>query len=235
MSIGPPIARVASLIGDPARASILAALMTGKALTASELARAAGVTAQTASGHLAKLTDGGLIFGVQQGRHRYYRLAGPEVADLLEGLMGLSVRTARAVRTGPRDDAMRAARVCYDHLAGAAGVRLVDIMLMRGWFIDAGGSLIVSSAGEAWLTSFGVDVAALRRQRRPLCRACLDWSERRTHIGGALGAALFVAMEEKRWLRRAPGSRVVHITPLGELALSRLAKAADELAVPAAT
>jgi DNA-binding transcriptional ArsR family regulator len=223
MRTGPPIAQVASLIGDPARANILAALMSGKALTASELAREAGVTAQTTSGHLAKLMDGGLILGVQQGRHRYYRLAGSEIADLLESLMGVAVRAGRQVRIGPRQEAMRAARVCYDHLAGAAGVQLIDALLARGWLAEAGGTIILSSAGAAWLASFGIDMAALKRQRRPLCRACLDWSERRTHLGGALGAALFVAMEDKGWIRRTPGSRAVQVTPLGALEMRRLA------------
>jgi DNA-binding transcriptional ArsR family regulator len=223
MRTGPPIAQIASLIGDPARANILTALMSGKALTASELAREAGVTAQTTSGHLSKLRDGGLILGVQQGRHRYFRLAGAEIAELLEGLMDVAVRAVRPVRTGPRDEAMRAARVCYDHLAGAAGVRLVDVMLSRGWLVDTGGNLAVTEAGEAWLASFGLDMAALRRQRRPLCRACLDWSERRTHLGGALGAALFAAMESKAWLRRVGVSRAICVTPLGDLELRRLA------------
>jgi DNA-binding transcriptional ArsR family regulator len=227
MRTGPPIAQVASLIGDPARANILGALMSGKALTASELAREAGVTAQTTSGHLAKLMDGGLILGVQQGRHRYYRLAGSEIADLLESLMGVAVRAGRPVRTGPRQEALRAARVCYDHLAGAAGVRLIDAMLARGWLAEAGGSIIVSTAGEAWLASFGIDMAELKRQRRPLCRACLDWSERRTHLGGALGAALLTAMETRGWLRRIPGSCAVKVTPLGELELRRLAVLPD--------
>jgi DNA-binding transcriptional ArsR family regulator len=222
MRSGPPIAQIASLIGDPARANILAALMSGKALTASELAREAGVTAQTASGHLAKLKDGGLILGVQQGRHRYFRLAGPEIADMLESLMGLAARAGRPVRTGPREEAMRRARVCYDHLAGAAGVRLVEALVGCGWITQAAGGLAVTEAGRPRFAAFGVDMDALETQSRPLCRTCLDWSERRTHLGGALGAALLTALEAKGWVRRTAGSRAVQVTPIGELELRRL-------------
>jgi DNA-binding transcriptional ArsR family regulator len=223
MSHGPPIAIVASLIGDPARANMLTALMSGKALTASELAREAGVTAQTASGHLAKLQDGGLVLCTQQGRHRYFRLSAPEIADLLESLMGIAVTRGLAkTRTGPRDGALRRARVCYDHLAGEEGIRLVDCLVSSGWLSAKDGAFAVTAPGRRFFCDFGLDMDALENQKRPLCRACLDWSERRPHLGGGLGAALLRRFQEQGWMRRIEGSRVVQVTPKGYLGLRRM-------------
>jgi DNA-binding transcriptional ArsR family regulator len=223
MSQGPPIAIVANLIGDPARANMLSALMSGKALTASELAREAGVTAQTASGHLAKLQDGGLVLCTQQGRHRYFRLSAPEIADLLESLMGIAVTRGLAkTRTGPRDGALRRARVCYDHLAGEEGVWLVDGLVASGWLAVRDGGFAVTAPGRRHLCDFGLDMDTLEKQKRPLCRACLDWSERRPHLGGALGAALFRRFQDQGWMRRLEGSRVVQVTPKGQLGLRRM-------------
>jgi DNA-binding transcriptional ArsR family regulator len=223
MSHGPPIAIVANLIGDPARANMLTALMSGKALTASELAREAGVTAQTASGHLAKLQDGGLVLCTQQGRHRYFRLSAPEIADLLESLMGIAVTRGLAkTRTGPRDAALRRARVCYDHLAGEEGVRLADGLVSSGWLSAKDGGFAVTAPGRRYLCDFGLDMDALENQKRPLCRACLDWSERRPHLGGGLGAALLRRFQEQGWMRRLEGSRVVQVTPKGQLGLQRM-------------
>lgn len=223
MNNGPPIAIVANLIGDPTRAAMLTALMAGKALTASELAREAGVTAQTASGHLAKLQDGGLVLCTQQGRHRYFRLSAPEVADLLESLMGIAVTRGLArIRTGPRDGALRRARVCYDHLAGEEGVRLVDGLVISGWLSAQDGGFSVTTSGRQFFCAFGLDMEALGQQKRPLCRGCLDWSERRPHLGGGLGAALFARFQEQGWMRRLEGSRVVQVTPKGQLGLRRM-------------
>jgi DNA-binding transcriptional ArsR family regulator len=223
MSHGPPIAIVANLVGDPARANMLTALMSGKALTASELARAAGVTAQTASGHLAKLQDGGLLLCTQQGRHRYFRLSAPEIADLLESLMGIAVTRGLAkTRTGPRDGALRRARVCYDHLAGEEGIRLVDGLVSSGWLNTKDGGFVITVPGRRYLCEFGLDMDALEKQKRPLCRACLDWSERRPHLGGGLGAALLRRFQEQGWMRRLEGSRVVQVTPKGQLGLRRM-------------
>jgi DNA-binding transcriptional ArsR family regulator len=223
MSHGPPIAIVASLIGDPARANMLTALMSGKALTASELAREAGVTAQTASGHLAKLQDGGLVLCTQEGRHRYFRLAAPEIADLLESLMGIAVTRGLAkIRTGPRDGALRRARICYDHLAGEEGIRLVDGLVASGWLLAKDGSFSVTAPGRRYLCDLGLDMDVLEQQKRPLCRACLDWSERRPHLGGGLGAALLRRFQEQGWMRRLEGSRVVQVTPKGQLGLRRM-------------
>lgn len=218
MKDGPTISKVAALIGDPARANILVALMDGRALTATELAQVAGVTLQTASGHLGKLDLAGLTRTERQGRHRYVRLSGPDVAQVLEGLMGLAQRTgAVPVRAGPFDPALRSARICYDHLAGERGVELFATLLDRG-LITATEGVGVTLAGRAFFTALGIDIARLESQRRCLSRTCLDWSERRYHLGGALGAALFNEMLRRGWARRGSG-RVVELVPDG---MSRL-------------
>jgi len=225
MKDGPDIARVGALIGDPARANILSALMSGKALTATELAAEAGITGQTASSHLKKLIEGGLLTQAKQGRHRYFTLAGPDVGVTLEALMGLAARKGHLrTRTGPKDPAMRAARVCYDHLAGDMAVRIFDSLQARGFLevsSDRGG-LALTPNGKTFVTDFGIDLTALSRNRRPLCRACLDWSERRNHLAGGLGAALLTRFQEEDWLRREAGSRVVHISAKGHTELVRL-------------
>ena len=214
MKEGPVISSVASLIGDPARANMLTALMDGRALTVSELAEAAGVTIQTASGHLAKLDAAGLLKAEKQGRHRYFRLSGSDVGEVLEGLMGLAQRTgAVRVRTGPKDNALRTARVCYDHLAGEKGVAMLDAMLARGLMEDAD-DLRLTREGRAFAAGFGIDVAALEQGRRPLCRSCLDWSERKSHLAGALGAALLEEIVRRGWAKREAG-RVVKFSPDG--------------------
>ncbi|WP_230534222.1 ArsR/SmtB family transcription factor [Microvirga roseola] len=211
MKEGPVIASVASLLGDPARANILTALMDGRALTVSELAEAAGVMIQTASGHLPKLNAANLLTAEKQGPHWYFRLSGPDVAQILEALMGLAERTgATRVRTGPKDAALRAARVCYDHLAGERGVELLNRTRQRG-FITGQEELALTDTGRAFFDEFGIDLARLEKGRRPVCRACLDWSERRSHLGGALGAAILSRLLEKNWVRRDTG-RVVTFT-----------------------
>lgn len=217
MKEGPDIARIAALIGDPARANMLAALMTGKALTASELACEAGITPQTASGHLKKLEAGGLILQRKSGRHRYMTLADEDVAQTLESLMGLAAgRGHLRSRTGPRDPAMRHARVCYNHLAGEMGVRMYQSMQARGFFEATTHGIALSADGTAFVSGLGLDIDTLPRSSAPLCRECLDWSARQSHLAGRLGRALFSLMEEKTWLRRAPGSRTVLFTRKGE-------------------
>ncbi|HEY5711591.1 MAG TPA: helix-turn-helix domain-containing protein [Allosphingosinicella sp.] len=214
MHDSPSIAATASLIGDPARANMLTALMDGRALTASELSESAGITVQTGSGHLSRLVDAGLLAVRKQGRHRYFRLSGPDVADALEVLMGLAQRTgAVPVRTGPRHAALRESRICYDHLAGERGVRMLD-SLRRRRLIQGDEEIAVTDAGRVWLAGLGVDLDRLGAGRRPLCRFCLDWSERRAHLGGALGAALLDWMTDRNWLRREAG-RVLRFTPEG--------------------
>ena len=219
MHDGPSIASIAALIGDPARANILTALMDGRALTVTELAAAAGVTLQTASGHVAKLTAAGLLADEKQGRHRYLRLSGPDVAQLLEQLMGLAQRTgAVRVRTGPNDTAMRHARVCYDHLAGESGVALFEALAGKGLIAD-GETVTLTDAGRTWFEAFGIPLAPLESARRPLCRHCLDWSERRHHLGGSLGAALLTQFRHRDWLRQGNG-RALEFTPAGRQAFA---------------
>jgi DNA-binding transcriptional ArsR family regulator len=217
MKAGPNISHIASLVGDPARANMLTALMSGKALTATELAHEAGVMPQTASTHLAKLEAGGLIVTEKQGRHRYFQLSGADVADVLEGLMGLAARSGHLrTRTGPRDPALRRARVCYDHLAGELGVGLYDGMHRRGYLDGAEGNVLVTTKGARALDAFGIDVAELTLLRRPVCKNCLDWSARRPHLAGSLGAALLDRFYALKWARREKDSRVVTFTPPGE-------------------
>jgi DNA-binding transcriptional ArsR family regulator len=211
---GTAIAGVASLIGDVARANVLAALMGGRALTAGELARHAGVTAQTTSGHLAKLIDLRLLAVQRQGRHRYYRLASLDVAQVLEALMAVAAGgPARHRPTGPRDEALRAARTCYDHLAGRLGVGIAAALCARGHVELADGVGAVTEAGRGFLAEFGIETDA--RGGRPLCRACLGWSERRPHLAGRLGAALLDRLLTLGWLDRVPDSRAMTVTAAG--------------------
>jgi DNA-binding transcriptional ArsR family regulator len=210
------VAEIAALVGDPARANILFALMDGRALTASELALTAGVTPQTTSGHLAKLTQARLLDLVKQGRHRYYRIRTPLVGQMLEGI--LSVAAEAPPRHRPRskqDDAMRRARTCYDHFAGKLGVGLTDCLCSGGHVVlsEEGGE--VTETGIAFLQRFGIDHAILRQRRRAFCRPCLDWTERRAHLGGAIGAALAARCFELRWVERRRDTRAVSITPAG--------------------
>jgi DNA-binding transcriptional ArsR family regulator len=220
MKAGPDIAMIAALVGDPARSNMLTALMTGRALTASELAHQAGVTPQTASSHLAKLEAGGLVEQEKQGRHRYYRLSDPDVAAVLEALEGLAARAGHMrVRTGPKDPALRHARVCYDHLAGDLGVQMLDSMKRQRWLRQRKQDIELTAEGEHFLTdTLQISADALAHPRRPLCRACLDWSERRHHLAGTLGAAILTRFTELKWATRdaAPGSRVVNFTRNGE-------------------
>jgi DNA-binding transcriptional ArsR family regulator len=220
MKAGPDIAMVASLVGDPARANMLTALMNGRALTATELSQEAGITPQTASSHLAKLEAGGLIEQEKQGRHRYYRLADPDVADVLESLQGLAARAGHLrVRTGPKDPALRRARGCYDHLAGDLGVQMLDSMRRQKLVRQHKNEIELTANGERFVEkALQIDAATLTHPRRPVCKVCLDWSERRHHLAGTLGAALMQRFTELKWAARdpTPGSRVVQFTRQGE-------------------
>ncbi len=223
MKEGPSIAPIAALAGDPARANMLAALMSGKALTATELANEAGVTAQTASSHLAKLHDGGLIAGVKQGRHRYFKLANTDVVEMLESMMGVAARAGHMrTRPGPADQALRKARVCYDHLAGEMGVALFEGLTRRGVIAARVDDVRLTRKGTDFAAKFGIGVETLEQLRRPLCRPCLDWSMRKSHLGGAFGAALLDRMYDLGWARREKGTRVVRFTPAGEAKFARL-------------
>jgi DNA-binding transcriptional ArsR family regulator len=220
MKDGPNITTIAALIGDHARAEVLTALMSGMALTATELAGIAGVTKQTISAHLARLVDAGLLAVEAQGRHRYFRLAHDDVAQLLESLMGVAFRTgAVRVRSSPREPALRKARVCYDHLAGELGVLMYDNLAGRGAFALSADGLSLTDAGHALVRELGVDPLQLAAQRRPACRVCLDWSERRHHLAGTVGQALLGRFIELGWARRVQGTRVVAFSSDGEARL----------------
>ncbi|MGO3714631.1 ArsR/SmtB family transcription factor [Alcaligenes aquatilis] len=224
------IVQTASLVGDLARASMLNALMDGRALTATELARIASIAPQTASGHLGLLVEAGLIVRESQGRHRYHRLASPAVAHMLESIMSLTTDrdaplSATVPVTGPRDKALRYARTCYDHLAGQLAVEMTDSLIKSGRIelSSEGGAL--TDEGDRFLRSLGVDLDAVRHRassrgtRRMFCRPCLDWSERRLHIGGALGAAICQCYLDNGWIRRVAESRAVTVTPHGQQAI----------------
>lgn len=210
MREGPDIAHIAALIGDPARANMLTALMSGKALTVSELAEEAGVTIQTASSHLSKLDEGGLLRPRKQGRHKYFSLASDEVAHVLEGLMGLAAGSGyRRKRTGPRDAELRQARVCYNHLAGDMGTQMFDSLMVQGHLVLDGEELKLTDTGAAFASEFEIDVEGLCKARAPVCRECLDWSERRSHLAGSLGRAFLNRLEELAWAKRDQKTRVV--------------------------
>jgi len=211
------MAEIAALIGDTARANMLTALMDGRALTASELAYVGGISASTASGHLSKLTEAKLLSLVKQGRHRYFRLASPMVGELLESLMAVAaIEGPKRYRpASPRDAALRDARTCYNHLAGKLGVAIADAMAARRDVVlddDAG---MLTDQGADMLCDWGVDLAALQQQRCIFCKPCLDWSERRPHLGGAVGRGIAERCFSLGWIERICDSRAVRLTPPG--------------------
>lgn len=223
MKEGPDIAHIAALVGDPARANMLTALMSGKALTVSELAEEAGVTIQTASAHLAKLDQGSLLRARKQGRHKYFALANEDVAHVLEGLMGLAAGSGYLrKRTGPRDVELRRARVCYNHLAGDMGTKMFDSLLAQGYLIVDDEDLRLTVDGAAFATEFGIDIMALRKARAPVCRECLDWSERRSNLAGSLGRAFLRRFEDLSWAKRDKKTRVVTFSRTGTEAFNTL-------------
>jgi DNA-binding transcriptional ArsR family regulator len=215
------IAEVAAAVGEPARAAMLAALMDGRALTAAELAEVAAITPQTASGHLARLASVGLITAERQGRHRYHRLASPEVARMIENVMQIAggVTLARLPRrVGPKDAALRQARTCYDHLAGALGVGIADALRASGAVEIAGDAAALTESGRTRMQALGILAPdGETRSPRPICRPCLDWSERRPHLAGVLGAAICSHALHHGWVRRRPGTRALEITPEGRM------------------
>jgi len=222
MKEGPDVSIVAALIGDPARANMLMALMSGLALSGTELAAEAGVTLSTSSGHLAKLERTGLVTASKQGRTRYFRLADPDVAAAVEALIPIATRVGHLrSRPGPRDQAMRQARSCYDHLAGRLAVALLERWLAGRVLHQAKDVLQLTPSGRRRLQRLGIDVAALERTKRPLCRTCIDWSERRRHLGGGLGAAVLDQVLARRWAVRAGRSRVLRFSPRGEQSFVR--------------
>lgn len=220
MDAGPKIAWIAALVGDPARAKMLAHLMDGRALTASELAYFAGVSPPTASEHLAKLCDAGLLLPAKQGRHRYFRLASPLVGQMLEGIMVVAQTGPARDRTHWRGgEALRNARSCYDHMAGRLAVGIADRLAERSHIVlDADGAQ-VTEAGRAFLDSHGIQLPTPSGQRL-LCRSCLDWSERRPHLAGVLGAALLRHALDHGWVQRVRDSRALSITAAGRQAFA---------------
>ncbi|UZD90535.1 ArsR/SmtB family transcription factor [Cognatishimia activa] len=222
MKEGPNFSQIAALIGDPARGNILTALMSGKALTASELASEAGVSAQTASVHLSKLRESALVSERKSGRHKYFTLASDEVADVLEALMGLAATTGNLrTRTGPKDAAMRDARVCYNHLAGNMGVQMYRAMRAHGHIVGTEAELKLSDSGKVFIADLGVDIENLPKSKSPLCKSCLDWSERESHLSGQLGRALLTKFYQLGWARRLPDSRVIEFTKSGKIAFEQ--------------
>jgi DNA-binding transcriptional ArsR family regulator len=210
------LALPAALIGDPTRATILLALSEKEALPASELAQRAGVGNSTASIQLGKLVEGRLLEVERHGRHRYYRLAGPAVAQAIEALAVIA--PARPARSA-RDSGIQVARTCYDHLAGALGVAFLDTLVAGGILVRDNGSVDLSGSGTEQLESLGVDVEGIRHSRRAFAKLCLDWSERRYHLAGGLGAALTSRLFELGWIERAGPTRAVRVTAAGRMGL----------------
>jgi DNA-binding transcriptional ArsR family regulator len=221
-SLNLTVAEVAALVGDPARSNILAALMDGRALTSKELSFAAGVSPQTTSGHLAKLATANLLVLMKQGRRRYYRIASPLVGQMLESIMAVASAQATPSRLRPSrmEEGMRLARTCYDHLAGRLGVALADALVARGHvaLVQDGGE--VSASGLAFLSELGVALDQRKHSRRIFCRPCLDWSERRAHIAGSVGARLCERCLELGWIKKLKTTRALEITAEGSRGLS---------------
>jgi DNA-binding transcriptional ArsR family regulator len=217
MKDGPDISITAALIGDPARANMVMALMSGHSLTMGELAAEAGVTLSTASVHLAKLESSGIVVSRKHGRSRHFRIADPDVAHCIEALVTVAARVGhRRTRPGPKEAAMRHARSCYDHLAGRIAVDLFERWVAERVLRWRGEVVGLTGSGRQFLIERGIEIDALERKKRPLCRTCIDWSERQHHLGGALGAAVLARALEKGWAVRGPRSRAVTFSAFGE-------------------
>ena len=216
------IAAIGALLADDARASMVLTLLGGDAVPAGELARRAGVSPSGATAHLKRLREGGLITQERIGRHRYFTLASPELAEALEALARVApVRPASSFRESEGTRALKHARTCYDHLAGELGVAVADALLERGVLTRADDAFTVTRAGSDWLSSLGIDLEAVAASRRSFARACLDWSERRPHLAGALGASVADVFFARKWIRRLPGGRAVAVTADGRTWLAR--------------
>jgi DNA-binding transcriptional ArsR family regulator len=237
MNGDPNFAPVAALIGDPARANMMTALMDGRALTAKELAYAARISAPTASVHLAKLLDLGLVVVEPQGRNRFYRIASPLVARMIESVALLAPRSVRKPPVARGAEGLRLARTCYDHIAGLLGVGIADGLLAENHVLLGDGGGMVTARGERFLASLGIAVEPLGF-RRVFCRPCIDWTERRHHLAGAVGAAICSHCLERGWVERRRDSRALRVTPSGEQAfaehfgidIARLGSAAEPAA-----
>ncbi|HYW55413.1 MAG TPA: winged helix-turn-helix domain-containing protein [Polaromonas sp.] len=224
MPIEPDIARIAATIGDASRLRMLVLLMEGRALTAKELALGAGIEPGTATSHLRRLVDDGLLESTSQGRHKYFRFASEQVAQLVETLMRVAPKR-KSLPKATQDDPIRRARFCYDHLAGSLGTGLLATLLRKKWLTpdSAGtGQLLVTPAGEKSLRAFNLDLEELRGRRRQFACTCLDWSERQDHLGGALGAALADHFTQQGWITRKKHSRLVLVSAEGAAHFKRL-------------
>jgi DNA-binding transcriptional ArsR family regulator len=216
MITGPIIAEIAALVGDPARATMVSALLDGRALTASELAVAARITPQTASTHLAKLTEAGVLAVLRNGRHRHFRLASPTVVDMIDGIVAVALAKRPRYRPLSRQArALSAARICYDHLAGRLSVDVTDACAVRKYVVLGSEAGEITPAGRRFFSAFGIELPARRSSHRHLCRLCLDWTERRPHIAGTVGAALTRRYFDLGWMRRVKDSHAVIVTPSG--------------------
>ncbi|MDH1264489.1 helix-turn-helix transcriptional regulator [Pseudomonas sp. GD03944] len=229
MEYSPGISSVAALLADPGRAAMVWALMDGSARPAGELALLAGLSPSSASAHLAKLTEGGLLVQQSHGRNRYYALAGPEVGQAVEALAGAALATLpRKSRVVPASRgtpmAMREARTCYDHLAGELAVGVFERMSAAGWLAQDGKRVTITDAGTQGLQALGIDVPAVAQRRRQLACACPDWSERKPHLGGAIGAALLLRCKEAGWVRPSNSSRALHVSPEGRQVIGAIAQ-----------
>ncbi len=214
---GVSMAEIGALVGDPARANMLTALMNGESLTASDLAWHAGVTPQTASGHLARMTEAELIKVTAQGRHRYYKLASPRVAQMLESIFLVASEQTTPRRRIPSyvDTLMRDARTCYDHLAGRLGVALMDALVARKLIMLEDEAAVLTRRGHRFFEGLGIDLEAIGRKRRCFCRVCVDLTERRPHLAGAVGAAFCAYCLDSGWIQRVKDSRGVAVTAKG--------------------
>lgn len=215
-NLEPDIASIAGIIGESSRAKMLTALMCGKALTATELAIEANITAQTASSHLSKLVESQLLIVRKQGRHRYFQLKNTNIADLIESLLNIAADAQHQnIQTGPLDSNLRKARVCYDHLAGEVGVLLFNSLLSHGIIEENDNDVILSETGISYFQNLGVDFEIFKKTKRPLCKSCLDWSERRSHLSGSLGQWILEDLLHKGWASQDLDSRVIRFTKSG--------------------
>jgi DNA-binding transcriptional ArsR family regulator len=219
-----PIAGIAMLLADSSRVAMLISLIGGESRPAGELARIAGVSAQAASAHLAKLTDAELLCRERSGRHHYYRIAKPEVAIAIESIAAVTPHPKRPslAHERPEHQMLRYARTCYDHLAGQLAIELCDCLLKRDFLRSNESWLDITSKGSSKLKEIGIESSALRTGKRPLVKPCLDWTERKPHIAGALGSALLASMRERQWIISQTGSRAVRLTDVGRQGLESL-------------
>lgn len=210
----PNAAVIASLVSDCSRASILTALLDGRIHPASELASMANIKPQTASFHLSKMNEAGVIMMEKQGRHRYYGIRDQEVARVMELSIAPPVPIS-SLKQHTEDKKLRFARTCYDHLAGYAGVQVTESLIRMGMIEDDGGAFRITEMGEAFFAELQIDLTETKKKRRAYILKCLDWSERRHHLAGALGNALLERMLELGWMKRLPDTRAIHITEMG--------------------